>query len=486
MTFLKSALQGLLASLLLARAGQAMMPIEVVGKRFVQPSYHVEDDGEVFFIKGIDYQPGGSSAYSDDSKTDVLSDAEACLRDAFSIQQLGANTIRIYTINPAINHDQCMSIFDAAGIYVLVDVNSPLYNESLNRDDPDSSYNYWYMERVFKVIDAFKGYPNLLGFISGNEVINDGPSAKSVPKYLRAVQRDMKQYIANNADRKIPVGYSAADVVSLRAATWEYFNCNIDGDKDDISKADFFGLNSYEWCSGSSDWQSAAYGQVNSTFQDATIPVFFSEYGCNKNSPRTFDEVTDGVFGGLVDTLSGGLVYEYSEEAANYGLVDISSDGDLKMDDDFDNLKARYANASIPDISLQDVSDPAIITCNAKNITALDSSFGANFSLPEVPGGIPQLIQYGVNNSNIGKIVPLQGKATNYTIENSNGSSFSDVSISINPTYSISSLDTTATVSSSASSSSSSKSKGAAIVGAQPASYGTLFAAFTFGALALL
>ncbi|QPG76521.1 putative 1,3-beta-glucanosyltransferase gas3 [Brettanomyces nanus] len=488
--FKNSVFKSICAALMLAATTEAMMPIKIVGSRFIKPSYNKTDEGEVFFIKGVDYQPGGSSAYTQDGKTDVLSDANVCLRDAFALQQLGANTIRIYTINPSINHDKCMSIFDAAGIYVLVDVNSPFYNESLNRDDPDTSYNYWYIQRVFQVIDAFKGYSNLLGFISGNEVINDESSAKTVPPYLRAVQRDMKQYISSNANRTIPVGYSAADVVSMRAATWEYFNCNIDGEDDDDSKADFFGLNSYEWCSGTSDWKSAGYSDVNSTFQDATIPVFFTEYGCNKNTPRTFDEVSEGVFGGLVNTLSGGLIYEYSEESSDYGLVDISS-GDLEMEDDFANLKSQYANSSIPVISLDEVEEPDVFKCTAKNITSLYSKFDADFDLPSQPGGIPNLIKYGVNNTNIGKMVSLTDRATNYSISNSDDDEYSNVSISIDYHYTISNLDTSATAGSSSGSAaatktSSSSSKGDAVAVGSPSCFGALFAAVGFGALALL
>lgn len=50
-------------------------------------------------------------------------------------------------------------------------VNTP--TDSLDRDDPADSYNAIYLQHVFATIDAFKSYNNLLGFFSGNEVIND-------------------------------------------------------------------------------------------------------------------------------------------------------------------------------------------------------------------------------------------------------------------------------------------------------------------------
>lgn len=57
------------------------------------------------------YQPGGSAGF--DGTADPLSDATTCLRDAIIMQQLGANTIRIYNLSPDLNHDECVSIFNA-------------------------------------------------------------------------------------------------------------------------------------------------------------------------------------------------------------------------------------------------------------------------------------------------------------------------------------------------------------------------------------
>jgi hypothetical protein len=42
-----------------------------------------------FYIKGVDYQPGGSSAYI--GRSDPLSDIESCSRDIFLFQRLGVN-----------------------------------------------------------------------------------------------------------------------------------------------------------------------------------------------------------------------------------------------------------------------------------------------------------------------------------------------------------------------------------------------------------
>ncbi|KAF5099059.1 hypothetical protein D0Z03_001092 [Geotrichum reessii] len=417
------------AAALFAGAAHALIPIEIKGNRFIRPALNASDDGEVFQVVGVDYQPGGASAYDGTANSDVLTHEDACLRDAYVLQQLGVNTVRIYSVNPWLNHDKCMSIFNAAGIYVVLDVNSPLGGESIARYDPNSTYTKGYLNRVFGLVDAFQDYPNLLGFFSGNEVINDAQSAKASPPYMRAVTRDIKQYIKLHSNRTIPVGYSAADDIQLREAMWEYVQCG-----DDDSRADFFGLNSYQWCSGRDDWTSSGYQKLLDTFQNTTIPLFLSEYGCNAVTPRTFDEVYDGVYGKLSNSFSGGLVYEYSLEANNYGLVDIKSDGSVRLLQDFANLQAAYNKVKLDkqtESSVVNVTHPSCNDALAKKIKSVDSDFNTSFDLPECPA--KDILENGVGNNNKGKIIDFDNTASKFDIFNVEGKAIANTSITINP-----------------------------------------------------
>ncbi len=157
-----------------------MQPISVEGSDFVNP-----DTGDRFQIVGVTYQPGGSSGYNPASGVDPLSDGNICLRDAALMQQLGVNAIRVYAVDPDINHDLCASIFNAAGIYMIIDVNSPLAGQSIDRSNPGSTYTASYLNRTFAVIEAFKNYNNTLLFFAGNEVINDNPTGSIDPPYMR-------------------------------------------------------------------------------------------------------------------------------------------------------------------------------------------------------------------------------------------------------------------------------------------------------------
>lgn len=414
----------------------AMLPIHIRNFRFIQPSSpkNEVEDNEIFFVKGVDYQPGGSSGFDPDGDSDALSDPDVCARDAYNFQALGINTVRIYSLNPDLNHDKCVTIYNNAGIYLLLDVNSGHYGENLNRADPWGTYNSQYLTRVFKFIEAFKDYPNVLGFFSGNEVINDEENYASIdPPYIRAVQRDMKQYIAKHSNRTIPVGYSAASNDGLVEATFKYLQCNSFDGKNvskslDDSRSDFFGFNTYSWCSGTSDWKTSGYDKLNETYSDTVIPLIFSEYGCNKNLPRTFDEVSEGLYGGLKYTFSGGLVYEYIEEVNNYGLVEMDSDGDISYKKDYDNLKSQYKNVTLPETKESSLPKNSVYKCDSKAITNAYKDFGVNnFTIPDQPEEIIRLIKYGVNSSNIGKILDDYDAPTtfNYTIKDSDGKEIS-------------------------------------------------------------
>lgn len=209
----------------------AVTPLEFAGTDFYNPS-----TGEKFQIVGMAYQPGGSAGFK--AGHDPLSDKDKCTRDAALMQVMGINTIRSYNLNPTLNHDACASIFNAAGIYMIIDVNGPGVAESLSTYNPWESYYSKYSERTFAILEAFSNYPNTLAFFSGNEVMQKEKDGSEVPPYLRAVTRDLKSYQKNNIKRRIPIGYSAADVRPILADSFAYLQCSEEDDKDDMSKVD--------------------------------------------------------------------------------------------------------------------------------------------------------------------------------------------------------------------------------------------------------
>jgi len=368
------------------------------------------------------YQPGGSSGFNPDSGIDPLSDANVCLRDATLMQRLGMNAVRVYNLNPDLDHSACASIFNAAGIYMILDVNSPLPNQSLNRGSPWESYNSDYLTRVFEVVEGFMNFNNTLGFFSGNEVINEA-SVEQVPSYIRAVTRDIKDYISSQSPRQIPVGYSAADVRPLLSSTWQYMSCDISDSPE--SKIDFFGLNSYSWCGGAT-FETAGYDVLISDFGNTTIPLFFSEYGCNLPAgvPRVFDEVPALYSSRMTPVFSGGLIYEYSQEPNDYGLVVLNDNGTVSLRQDYNNLRTQYDSLDTSALESSNATATSLQppACDASLISA--AGFTTSFEIPARPDGVDDLIKNGVPNkaSYRKNFVELNETSPTQTVYDVNGS----------------------------------------------------------------
>ena len=178
-----------------------------------------------------------------------------------------------------------------------------------------ASWNQTQFNAYAKVMDTFQSYDNTLGFFVGNEVIAFANQSLAAP-YVKAAARDLKAYRNSKGYRDIPVGYSAADISELRPMLQDYLACGTNASES----IDMFGLNAYEWC-GDNNLQTSGYATLNTYAENYNIPIFFSETGCNTVQPRTFED-QGAIFGSDMNTLwSGAIIYEWIEEANNYGLV---------------------------------------------------------------------------------------------------------------------------------------------------------------------
>ncbi|KAK3684221.1 Glucanosyltransferase-domain-containing protein [Podospora appendiculata] len=407
-----------------ATIAAAVAPLEAKDNYFVNPK-----SGNRFQIVGVAYQPGGSAGYKPEQGRDPLSDGDVCLRDAALMQILGVNVIRVYNLDPDLNHDLCASIFNAAGMYMILDVNSPLVGDSLTSYKPWESYYAGYLNRTFAVVEAFKNYPNTLAFFSGNEVLNNVETGGNVPPYMRAVTRDIKNYVSKHSDRPIPVGYSAADVRDVLFDSFEYFQCAEDGDASDPSRVDIFALNSYSWC-GDSTYEESGYDKLVEGFSNSSVPIFYSEYGCNTPSPRVFSEVSTIYGPKMTGVFSGGIVYEYAQEANNFGLVTINADGSAQLLNDFYALKDQYSKLNFTDV--QGIKSPTSAapkppTCSSKLITT--KGFANNFTLPSPPPGTQKIIDNGVSPKPVGKIISVASWTVPHPVKNPDGSTLSNLAV---------------------------------------------------------
>lgn len=375
--------------------------IESYGNKFY------DSDGKQFFIKGMSYQLRPS---------DPLIDSEQCARDIKLMKDLGVNTIRVYHVDPTASHDGCMKAFDKAGIYVTLDMDDfPTYILP-----KDSYWNTTQFEKYSAVMDAFIDYDNLMALYVGNEVIATSEQSLSAP-FIKAAVRDMKAYRDQKGYRKVPIGYTAADIAELRPMLQDYLTCG--GNSSET--VDFFGLNAYEWCTPNT-YEASGYPVLQKMAEKFPVPIFFSETGCI-TGPEGPDhrawEDQDAIFSKpMVDDWSGAIAYEWIVEQNEYGLVSYGDpvkqeaveddvfDGFTRKgtptprQPDFNNLKSRWATIS-PSATPKSKYDPSSVSTRAcptstkggwevdgnVQLPALDETYAGSFTpSPTVaPGDAP-------------------------------------------------------------------------------------------------
>lgn len=353
-----------LATFVTAAVAYTELPsIEIIGNKF-----YFENNGSQFLMRGVAYQ--ADTTNSSASYVDPLGDLETCKRDIPYLQELQTNIIRVYAINSSLDHTGCMELLQEAGIYLIADLSTP--ELSIDRADPEWTTTLY--NRYIEVVDNFHNYTNVVGFFAGNEVTNSD-SNTDASAYVKAAIRDVKAYISDKGYRTIPVGYSSNDDTTIRLDMAEYFACGELADR-----ADFFGINMYEWC-GNSTYKESGYETISDEYANLGIPIFFSEYGCNEVQPRRFTEVQAIYSEEMTDEWSGGIVYMYYEETNNYGLVTIEDDGDVSTLADFNYLKSELESI-----------DPSYATANSastsQSVTTCPTVGGvwaANTVLPPTP-----------------------------------------------------------------------------------------------------
>jgi len=117
---------------------------------------------------------------------DPLIDEKQCTLDATMMADLGANTIRVYHVDPTANHDACMTAFANVGIYLFLDLDTfdtqfnqvlhPLhkYGEALLITASAQALPAWNQTQLSAfeaVLDTFQGYDNLAGVFVANEAM---------------------------------------------------------------------------------------------------------------------------------------------------------------------------------------------------------------------------------------------------------------------------------------------------------------------------
>ncbi|KAI1076462.1 glycolipid anchored surface protein [Whalleya microplaca] len=354
---------------------QSMKPITINGRYFWK-------DDERFIVNGVVYQQhkpigNGPRLFADPLSDEQLEDLE---RSIPLFKELGLNTIYVFCIDATKNHDAAMNMLAEAGIYVLTCVSTP--HHVVRRDAPLKSYTADLLQHFFRTVDCMAAYPNTLGVLVANEVINSIPSTAAAP-VIRAVTRDVKKYMAVAAkaagQRILPVGVGSADVRSILKPQFDYFSAGRDEET-----IDFYAFNSYCWC-GKSSMSMSGYNGLVKMFANTHIPVFFSEYGANVYSQRLFQETQAINSPEMTGVFSGGIVYELFHGANEYGMVKKHEDGAFERLPDFENLKASLRSCTREPATIRAFADGGSAMLERPDMPMPSSGWRAGRSIPESP-----------------------------------------------------------------------------------------------------
>ncbi|KAK5148233.1 hypothetical protein LTR32_000421 [Rachicladosporium monterosium] len=248
----------LVCLLALATYAAALATIQTKGSKLFT------SDGAQFYIKGtcrrvtllitlpLTLSPGVAYQLTND---DPLAQGDQCKLDASLMKTLGANSIRVYHVDPTANHDACMSAFSNAGIYAWIDLDT--FSTYILANNPE--WNQTMYSSYASVIDAFHNYDNTAGFFVGNDSEALDFFALNAYEWCGQSTYDTSgyQFLQQNASNyNIPIYFSETGCQTPKPRTFDDQAAILGSDMDGT----WSGAIIYEWIEETNDYGLISYG----------------------------------------------------------------------------------------------------------------------------------------------------------------------------------------------------------------------------------
>jgi len=354
--------------------------------------------GKRFFAKGVAYNPrnehyqhnfgpsvqlpgwvdkcipgepeGGYRGYSADVQTDDLEDYWSA--DLEAMANMGANTVRLYNIDPQKSHAKFMKKAHSLGLYVIVPLTGKdwgflpafpapdCYTQEIEEYGNVGTNVLAFAKTVMK---EFAPYNNTLLFTAANELAQLDKNGYAAFPCVKAFVRDLHNYQeeCSSTMRRVPLIYSDVDTGggAARKVVADYLTCALDSEADAV---DAYGLNVYSWCDetypgdGKADnFQYSPYKDIKKDFKDFSVPFIFSEFGCNLGvfktkcpypDGRTWPDVKHFLGEDMGEFMSGAVAFQWSMDKEEYGLTlspgFLAGQDELYLLDNYFNLQKVY------------------------------------------------------------------------------------------------------------------------------------------------
>ena len=128
---------------------------------------------------------------------------------------------------------------------------------------------------------------------------------------------------------------------------------------------------------------------------------------------------------------SGGVVYEWTQEDNDFGLVQVDGNS-VKLRTDFDNLRTQMNKLDIKALTAQNSTAASLKPPQCAKSLIKDSSFNNNFTIPAVPAGVSGMIASGVTGAPTGKLQSSPSAVSMpYTVQNSKGGAIKGLKLNV-------------------------------------------------------
>ncbi|CAJ1406625.1 unnamed protein product [Effrenium voratum] len=350
--------------------------------------------GDRFFAKGVAYNPrnekydhsfgpsvvvdgwvdkcvpghpvGGEWTYTED----VISDKHEKMWsvDLQAIADMGANTVRLYNVDPQNSHKKFMEKAHSLGLYVIVPLNGKDWGFLPAFPSPDcytqeidgyGNVGVNALSFAKQIVKEFSQYNNTLLLTVANELAQNDKNGWAAFPCVKALTRDVHRYQAScgSTMRRVPLIYSDVDMgAGDRGQVAAYLTCAMDSEDDAV---DVYGLNVYSWCdekypgAGKEDnFQYSPYYEIKKDFKDTSVPFLFTEFGCNLGQfatkcpypdGRQWPEVKHLMGHDMGEMMSGAIAFQWSMDKEEYGLTlspnFLQGQPELYLLDNYYNLK---------------------------------------------------------------------------------------------------------------------------------------------------
>lgn len=249
--------------------------VTVQGRYFV----YENDPSRRFLIKGIAFpEPPSDGRFNATGWISILKQ----IRDSSN----DVNTVRLYRLAPVTDVDYT-EFFKAAaelGFYIIIPLTSIRGAGVLGREVPaPNCYSPALYQYGTQLIQELRSFPNVLGGVLGNEVMNSVESWTAAPCIL-AYARDLKLFdptftlIYTMQHDGIGAALRPSEAVHL---TMKYMT------EQENASIDVLGVNIESWCSSTQtfelnpDGSVGTYRDLYDHMYDSNISLFFSEDGCS-------------------------------------------------------------------------------------------------------------------------------------------------------------------------------------------------------------